>query len=326
MTQRQDPHPIRDFFVADIIDYAPKDERTMMERPFFSLAKRKRNKPIEYESDNKKIWVKVRAHPEFGMATIWDADILIWCISRVVAERDRGQNLEAATIHTTPYELLKGIARGTSGTEYRRLFEAMRRLRSTSIETNIRADATSRADKAAFANFNWLAEFQGEGNIDTPEQMESVRSIALTLPNWIYRAIIKSENVLTLDREYFLLTGGLDRALYRLARKHAGNQGHGWKCTIAQLHKKTGSESTSKKFAEMLRRAVKADKLPRYRMTWTNTQDGSPAVHFVDRGIADFLAEEKRNEEDAARRARIAAEDARTAFVDAGGRSRKAAN
>ncbi len=32
-----------------------------------------------------------------------------------------------------------------------------------------------------------------------------MRSIALTLPSWIYRSIIKSEIVLTHDREYFLL-------------------------------------------------------------------------------------------------------------------------
>jgi plasmid replication initiation protein len=314
MTQRPDPHPIRDFFISDIIDYAPKDERTMMERPFFSLSKRKRNKPIEYESDDKAVWVKVKPHPEYGMATIWDADILIWCISKIVAERDRGRNLETATIQTTPYELLKGIARDTGGREYRLLFEAMRRLRSTSIETNIRSG------RKGFADFNWLAEIEGEGNIDTPEQMESVRSIALTLPSWIYRAIIKSENVLTLDREYFLLTGGLDRALYRIARKHAGNQAQGWMCTVAQLHKKTGSESVSKKFAEMLRRAVKANKLPRYQMTWTTTQDGSAAVHFVDRAVAEYQAEEKRRAADQARRERIAAEDTRAAMIDASGR------
>ncbi len=314
MTRRQDPHPIRDFFIADIIDYAPKDERTMMERPFFSLAKRKRNKPIEYESDDGEVWVKVQAHPEYGMATIWDADILIWCISKIVADRDRGQNMESATIQTTPYELLKGIARGTSGTEYRRLFEAMQRLRSTRIETNIRAGRNK------FADFNWLAELEGEGNIDTPEQMEAVRSIALTLPSWIYRAIIKSDHVLTLDREYFLLTGGLDRALYRLARKHAGNQPQGWRCTIALLHKKTGSESASKKFAEMMRRVVKADKLPRYQMTWTTTQDGSAAVHFVDRAIVEHQAEERRKDEARKRQERIAAENARAAFIDAGGR------
>lgn len=319
MRPRQDPHPIRDFFIADIIDYAPKDERTMMERPFFSLSKRKRNKPIEYQSDDGSVWVKVRPNPDVGMATIWDADILIWCISKIVAERDRGHNMETATIHTTPYELLKGIARGTSGTEYLRLFEAMRRLHETTIETNIRGG------RKGFAVFNWLAEYEGEGNIDSPEKIAAVRSVSLTLPGWIYRAIIKSENVLTLDREYFLLTGGLDRALYRIARKHAGNQAHGWTCTIAQLHKKTGSESVSKKFAEMLRRVVKADKLPRYKMTWTATQDGSPAVHFVDREIAVYAVEQRREQQEAARRAKIAAEDARAALIDAGINPRRAA-
>ncbi len=320
MSQRPDPHPIRDFFIADIIDYAPKDERAMMERPFFSLAKRKRNKPIEYENDDRSVWVRVKAHPEYGMATIWDADILIWCISKIVAERDRGRNLETPTIHTTPYELLKGIARGTSGTEYRRLFEAMRRLRSTSIETNIRGG------KKGFADFNWLAEFEGEGNIDSPEQMEAVRSIALTLPSWIYRAIIKSENVLTLDREYFLLTGGLDRALYRIARKHAGSQAQGWVCTVAQLHKKTGSESSTKKFAEMLRKLVKLDKLPRYSMKATTTQDGSPAVHFIDRDIVTYAVSRKKLETEAARKERIAIEDARAALIDAGGNPRDLAD
>lgn len=33
---RTDPHPIRDFFIAELIDYAPKDHTDMMERPFFS--------------------------------------------------------------------------------------------------------------------------------------------------------------------------------------------------------------------------------------------------------------------------------------------------
>ena len=152
--------------------------------------------------------------------------------------------------------------------------------------------------------------------------MESVRSVSLTLPGWIYRAIIKSENVLTLDREYFLLTGGLDRALYRIGRKHAGNQPQGWMCTVAQLHKKTGSESSSKKFAEMLRKAVSADKLPRYRLTWTKAQNGSPAIHFVDRSVAEFEAERKATEAAEAKRARIAAEDARAALIDAGGHPR----
>jgi plasmid replication initiation protein len=308
--QRVDSTVMGDLFIQDIIDYAPKDDRTMMERPFFSIAKRKRNKPIEYESDDGDAWVKVNAHPEYGMATIWDADILIWLISRVVAEKDRGRNLESATIHTTPYELLKGIARGVSGSEYRRLFEAMRRLRHTSIETNIRGGAKR------FASFNWLAEFEGEGSLENPDEMEKVKTIALTLPHWIFRAISNSQNVLTLDREYFLLSGGLERALYRIARKHAGIQPQGWTCSISLLQKKTGSDSTMKKFAEMLKKIVKANKLPRYTMTLTQLQDGSAAVHFVDRTLIVTAKVSAQMRQAAAELERLAREDARAEEID----------
>lgn len=312
MVKRIDPHPVRDLFIRDIIDYSPKDERSLMERPFFSISKKKRNKPIEYESDDHEVVVKVRANPEFGMATIWDCDILIWLISRVVQERDRGRNMESATIHTTPYELLRGIARDTGGREYRLLFEALNRLHHTSISTNIRAK------KGHFATFNWLAEFEGEGRIETPDQMEKVSSLSLTLPVWIFKAITKNENVLTLDREYFLLTGGLDRALYRVARKHAGAQQQGWTCGFSALQKKTGSDSSTKKFAEMLRNSIKKNDLPRYQMSATTLVDGQPAVHFIDRSFIRNGEEAAKITAELDRLQQIAREDARAELIDSG--------
>lgn len=319
MNKRIDPHPNQDLFIRDLIDYSPKDERSLMERPFFSLSKRKRNKPIEYQSEDGSVWVKVLPHPEFGMATIWDADIMIWCISKIVAEKERGRNLESPKIHTTPYEMLRGIARKTGGTDYRLLLEAMNRLKHTSITTNLRAG------KSKFATFSWLAEFEGEGTIETPEQMEKVRSISLTLPSWIYSAITTSSNVLTLDREYFLLSGGLDRALYRIARKHAGNQTQGWLCTFRTLRAKTGSDSSEKKFAEMLKRSVRENKLPRYEMTLVKAADGQPAVHFVDRHLAGKIKEEEAIREELQRLSRMGEEDARASLIDSGANPRTVA-
>jgi plasmid replication initiation protein len=52
-----------------------------MERPFFSIAKGKRLKPIKYVSPDGSVYVNVTANHETGMATIWDADILIWAAS-----------------------------------------------------------------------------------------------------------------------------------------------------------------------------------------------------------------------------------------------------
>lgn len=304
MNTRTDPHPVRDFFISDLIDYAPKDSAEMMERPFFSISKRKRNKPIHFETNDGKLWIKVNANPTHGMATIWDADILIWCISKIVAQKDAGKNDVRPVIHTTPYELLRGIARGTSGQDYTELMRAIRRLRTTEVETNIRAG------KRRYTAFHYLGDIEGDGEgVDDPEQL---KSLTLRVPDWLLDGIMVG-HILTLDREYFLLTGGIERAIYRVARKHAGAQAKGWLCKISTLYEKTGSESPMKKFAFRLREMCKTDELPRYAMQLTTTQDGSPAVLFIDR---QFLAEEvkERRSADAGQRHR---EDGRAAWLDA---------
>lgn len=274
-SMRPDPHPIRDFFIAELIDYAPKDHTDVMERPFFSISKRKRLKPILYENDDGSVYIKVSGHPEHGMATIWDADILIYCISRVVAARDRGDNDFGPSVFVTPYELLKGIARETGGQNYAELMAAIKRLKTTTIETNIRGG------KSRLAMFNWLAEVEGEGSKN--EDPTNLKMLELRLSNWMFKGLMNGKGVLTLDREWFLLKGGLERVLYRIARKHAGDQPQGWTCRFDTLYKKTGSEEPSRNYAVRLRRLVAKNDLPRYAMRLTETVDGSPAVHFIAR-------------------------------------------
>ena len=63
MTKRQNPNPEFDLFIPLMGDLPLKDQRETMERPFFSLQKRKRVKPIEYSSPNGETWVKIVAMP-----------------------------------------------------------------------------------------------------------------------------------------------------------------------------------------------------------------------------------------------------------------------
>ena len=65
---------------------APRDAQDLMAWPFFSLAKSRRTTPIEFRMGE--TWISVEAVPEHGMATIWDADILIWAASQLVEARD----------------------------------------------------------------------------------------------------------------------------------------------------------------------------------------------------------------------------------------------
>lgn len=84
------------------------------------------------------MFIRVSGNPEHGIATIWDADIIIYCISRIIAARNDGDNDAGPSIHVTPYELLKGIARDTGGQNYAELMAAIKRLKTTTIDRSFR--------------------------------------------------------------------------------------------------------------------------------------------------------------------------------------------
>jgi plasmid replication initiation protein len=266
-----------DLFVPYLSDLALRDQRETMERPFFSLSKRKRITPIEYHSPDGSVWIKVEAVPAYGMATIWDADILIWVASTLVEMRDRGVTELPRTLRFHPYNLLKAIQRDVGGEQYKRLREALERLKGTLISTNIRGDK-----KTLRAMFGWLDDWSEVIDEDTQQTKE----MSITLSNWIYQGIIMQGGVLSVHPDYFLLTGGLERCLYRIARKHAGMQSQGWVCTISTLYEKTGSESSRKEFTRMLRKITTANTLPEYHLQWIErTESGESAIHMIRRSV-----------------------------------------
>jgi plasmid replication initiation protein len=288
-------------------DLPLKDQRETMERPFFSLQKRKRVKPIEYSSPDGETWVKIEAIPAYGMATIWDADILIWAASTLNRMREQGVNDLPRTLKTTSYDLLRAIKRDTSGRAYQELQAALQRLQTTSISTSIRAPK-----RRTKAGFNWLDKW----TLEVDPETDQPRGMTITLSDWVYEGIMGERSLLTMHQDYFLLTGGLERALYRIARKHAGNQKGGWTCRVEVLRDKTGSDSKPKEFNRMLRKVVEADQLPDYAMELTTTADGSPAVLFRLRGEAEALALTAKLEAEQERRHRFDADRRRATEVD----------
>ena len=90
--------------------------------------------------------------------------------------------------------------------------------------------------------------------------------MTLTLPDWLFDGILMKGGVLTIHEDYFLLTGGIERWLYRVARKHAGRQRHGWLFDVPHLHEKSGSQAKVADFAFDIRRIVLRQPLPGYRL------------------------------------------------------------
>jgi plasmid replication initiation protein len=116
--------------------------------------------------------------------------------------------------------------------------------------------------------------------------------------------------------DYFQLSGGLERAIYRIARKHAGDQDDGWTCRVSLLHEKTGSDSEPKEFARMLRRIVEVNDLPEYDVAFTTVGDGSAGVRFIRRSVVERVQLQASLEAEDLARARRELEDRRADEVD----------
>ncbi|TAH68513.1 MAG: replication protein A [Rhodopseudomonas palustris] len=242
-----------DPFVVIGCDASPRDQRDLMERPFFSLSKSPRIKPILYRTND--VEVQVFGMPEHGMATIWDADVLIWAASQIV----RAENLGLSTsrfFRFTPYQLLRGVGRPTGNQQYMLLKAALARLQSTVIATTIRNGEHWRRRQ-----FSWINEWE-----EMSTRTGRVEGIEFVLPDWFYNSVIDRSLVLTIDPAYFRLTGGIERWLYRVARKHAGHQRQGWVFELAHLHAKSGSLARASDFAVDIRRIAVRQPLPGYRL------------------------------------------------------------
>lgn len=265
-----------DLFTPSFADIPIRDQRDTMERPFFSLAKKPRKTPIQYEVSG--TIVKVYPVKEFGIATIWDADILIWAATQVTEALDRGGQPNPQ-VYFHPYQLLRGIRRATGGDQYKKLQEALRRLASTYVETNIRVPKGSRRKTTGF---HWLEGWDAHEDEDGKPT-----GMSLTLPRWLFDGIVEKGMVLTIHEDYFTITGGIERWLYRVARKHAGHQETGWSFTMRQLYDKSGSAARFSDFALDVRKITQVDNLPEYALRLHKNGEGDEVVSMVRRSLLD---------------------------------------
>lgn len=241
--------PVADFFVCDILSAMPKHDLASMEHPLFSLSTRPDRRILSYRHNDSEITVTPSVK---GRATIFDADILIFCISQLVAALNAGRPT-ARVLTLTAHDLLIATGRETSGDGYKRLREAFERLAGTRITTNITTGETE-----VTTGFGLIEAWE----IVRRSRAGRMISVSVTLSDWLYRAVL-AKSVLTLSRDYFRLRKPLERRLYELARKHCGRQPE-WRVSVETLCKKSGSASPLRVFRAMLREIIRQDSLPDY--------------------------------------------------------------
>lgn len=240
------------FPIPDFSDIALRDYGETMQRPFFSLAKSKRVKPIEYTSPDGSVSVSVTANPTVGMATIWDADIIIFLISALHEEKRAGKNDLSPVFRIHPAHLLTRIGRDVSGSAYQRLLDALDRLQTTTVKTNIRA----RANRETV--FSWI-----DGYTHLVDEKGRSLGMEISLSRWLYDGALADTAVLAIPPDYFSITSGMGRWLWRVARKHAGGNGEaGFAIGLKTLHQKSGSERVFRQFKSDLLAMVRKNELP----------------------------------------------------------------
>lgn len=120
-------HPQHELFICDVADAVLKDVLPQMEHPFYSLSKKPETAVRRYEHNGQ--WLEVTPSVK-GLATIYDKDILIYCISQVMAKLKAGEKV-SQRVRINTRDLLMFANRGTAGKDYKALVEALDRLEGT---------------------------------------------------------------------------------------------------------------------------------------------------------------------------------------------------
>jgi plasmid replication initiation protein len=262
-------HPTPDFFVCDVIDAAPKGDMASMEHPIFSLSTKPDHRIRRYEHGSVFIEIQPSVH---GLATVHDRDILIYCISQLMAAVNANQ-IPSPVVRFKALDLLKATNRVTSGEGYAALKAAMERLRGTQISTNIVTGGQE--------------TFEVFGLIERAKSVRETRDgrmqeVEVKLSDWVFNAI-QHQEVLTLHRDYFRLRKPMERRMYELARKHCGKKGE-WRISLQLLQKKCGSASTEKEFRRLVSNIVEEDKQHQHIPDYSVDLETGDMVVFRNRG------------------------------------------
>lgn len=281
-SQRSDVSPVQaDLFVVleAIHDWPVKDDVSSMEYPIFSLAKNRDTRVRTYSRGGKTVRVIPSA---LGAATVFDKDILIYCISQIVKASDAGMKV-SRRVKIDVHPFLIGTRRSTGGSAYEGVLDMCRRLKGTTIETNVKTNEQEQLEGFGLVEDYKVTQYTKNG--------KGALELEMTISDWLYRAAIASD-ILTLHPDYFSLGQALERRLYELGRKHCGQQPW-FSIGLPLLQEKAGSSQEARYFKQEIKALLKLDRLPDYKLALDETTKPNQLV-YLSRDSRKLLTEATR--------------------------------
>jgi len=176
---------------------AYRNERNLMFYPFCSTSKGKRLKTIEYTSPNGKYWLQVTANHEYGMAKIWDFDILRFAISKAgeVALKT-GHFPDGAGFK--PHEYFTALKKSSGKESYKRFHEALKRLAFTGYSGNIFGEEDKNGKESHFTliDYDYIRDYKKPGTPTTGE-------VWIQFNHRLLESIRKNKNILRINGDVF---------------------------------------------------------------------------------------------------------------------------
>ncbi len=255
------------FFMPSIYDAPLKDDVNLMDVAPFSLGKSKREGVIRYELND--CIITIDGSASAGLATVFDYDIFLHMVTNLAEEARRYKveqskglrtDIPARIYRPNAAHILKFCRRSSGGKQYKDLEAALDRLQGTRIKISNLTNGKRRevSSMALIQTFRVISK-TANGNIDQVE---------IGIPDWVYSGVVRQQGtaqILTLNPDYFLISQGIGRVIYRLARKAAGRSKATYRLT--ELHRRSGSTQATPQFDHMVRKFVEKARmfpLPEY--------------------------------------------------------------
>lgn len=260
---KKDDKQLSTFFISSAFDSKNvKDDLATMQHPMFTLSTRKDTRIIKYETNSKNERKTVYIKPSVdGLPTIFDKDILIFCLSVLMQEKNKGNKI-SKTIRLTAHDLLKSTGRDTGGRAYNLLKQSLDRLASVYIKTDIETNDT-RVEEGFHVLDGWSV---------IENKNERMDKIQITVSDWFFNSVTGSQ-VLSINPKYYELRKPLEKRLYEIARKFCGNQIK-FSIGFEKLFELSGSADKSKKsFKQKLLKVINDNELPDYYVYFDNSNE-----------------------------------------------------
>jgi hypothetical protein len=192
------------FDVVDVADITShRDLHLLLGLPIFCLSSNHLVPEIVFENDN----VNVQVHLP---CSIHDYDLMLVFFSFIHSQIKADENV-SGYLEFEAHSLLKHIHRTVNGNSYQLLLDNLARLKRTVITVKSKSKTT------AVRGVGFLDEY----TVIYHPSSNRMSGIRVKVSDWLVDAVKKSDNVLKIHPNYFLLKSGIAKMLYRCMRKYS---------------------------------------------------------------------------------------------------------